>query len=69
MVRREPHFIVHFSKVFGATISIDLHEEICEKFSRVVGGRLQSCVLIRSASTKDKYLKFLQMKLSPQKSL
>lgn len=34
------------SKVFGATISKDLHEKICEEFSRVLGCKLDSCVLV-----------------------
>ena len=39
------------------------------ELSRVLGCRLQSCLVLKSDSTRDNFLKLLEVELSPQKSL
>ena len=46
-----------------------LMKSFVTEFSRVLGCILQPCVLIKNDSTSENFVKFLKIKLSPQKSL
>ena len=71
-IKRELHYIRftdNFPKFSAQLFQNALVKSSVTQFSRVVVCGLYSCLTLKSDSTSDNFLKFLEVRLSPQKCL
>ena len=71
-INREFHYIRfpdNFPKFFAQRFQNTLVKSSVIGFSRVLGCRLQSCLILKDDCIRDNFLKFLEVKLTSRKSM